>query len=276
MAIRAGALHCFVTIVVFGQAVPTSQDSPQSKPTDAQRFEVASIRPAQEPTADRPVLWGIRSDPEQITYSHQTLLGLIGSAYNVGPERISGGPDWIRSDPYDIVAKVPQGIPSARIPLLLQALLADRFDLVLRHETKEASVYAMVAGKGGPKFKPSADVSGLDDSGAPKALSSVPLRIVAGGAKMGICCGRAELHRVTMAMFAELLAAETDRSIIDRTGISGVFEISLHWAVEDAPETASEPSIYTALQEQLGIKLEPVRAPLDFLVIDRIEKPSEN
>jgi BlaR1 peptidase M56/Protein of unknown function (DUF3738) len=79
--------------------------TPQSKPADVQKFEVASIKPAEQPTADRPVFWGIRVDPQQVTYSHQTLLGLIGSAYEVGPERISGGPDWIRSDAYDIVAK---------------------------------------------------------------------------------------------------------------------------------------------------------------------------
>lgn len=278
---RAGAfsvaLVCgWAAALVIPMSPLTLIGAPQSNPADAQKFEVASIKPAEEPTAGRPVLWGIRSDPQQVTYSHQTLLGLISNAYAVDPERISGGPDWIRSDPYDIVAKVPPGTPKTRIPLLLKALLADRFGLIIRHETKEAPVYAMVPGKGGPKLKTSPEISGLDDSGAPKELSSAPIKIFARGAKLGICCGRAELHRVTMAMFAELLAAQTDRPVIDRTGISGTFEISLHWAPEDSPETSSEPSIYTALQEQLGIKLEPLRAPLDFLTIDRIEKPSEN
>jgi uncharacterized protein (TIGR03435 family) len=125
----------------------------------------------------------------------------------------------------------------------------------------------------------------------------VPLKPVAGGAELGICCGRAELHRVTMAMFAELLAAQTDRPVIDKTGISGTFEISLHWAGDDSPvlfpkssqpagnkgddtpagpDAGAEPSIYTAVQEQLGIKLEPLRVPLDYLFVQHVDKPSQN
>jgi uncharacterized protein (TIGR03435 family) len=237
---------------------------------------VVSIKPAQQPTWGRPVLWGIGSDLEQATYSHQTVLGLIASAYEVGPERISGGPEWIRSYAFDIVAKLPPNTPTVRIPVLLKALLGERFGLVVRHETKEAPVYAMVPGKGGPKLKPSPDTSGPHSSGA---FSSVPLKPVAGGAKVGICCGRSELHRVTMATFAELLAAHTDRPVIDRTGISGIFEISLHWAGDDSPagpDAGAEPSIYTAVQEQLGIKLDPLRVPLDFLFVQHVDKPSQN
>jgi bla regulator protein blaR1 len=271
-----------VTALLYPIAIGVMHPVParaQAQAGVASAFEVASIKPAQPPTVGRPILWGIRSDPEQVTYSNQTLLGLIASAYEVDADRISGGPGWIRSDIYDIVAKLPPGTSKASIPMLLKALLVERFGLVVRQETKEASVYAMVPGKGGPKLKPSQDTSGPDGSTAPTAISSVPIKLLAGGAKVGICCGRAELHHVTMARFAELLTAQTDRPVIDRTGISGAFEISLHWAADDSPErsdSASEPSIYTAVQEQLGIKLEPLRGPLDYLLVQHVDKPSQN
>jgi bla regulator protein blaR1 len=274
----SAAVMALVYPIMVGVMHPVSVRA-QAQTGGTAEFEVASIKPAQRPTLGQPILWGVHSDPEQVTFSNQTVQGLIAYAYRVGAERISGGPDWIRSDPYNIVAKFPPNTPEARIPLLLKALLAERFGLVVRVQTKETLVYAMVPGKGGPKLQPSPNTSGSDSPRAPKEISLVPLRLVAGGAKLGICCGRAELHRVTMAQFAELLDAETNRPAIDRTGISGTFEISLHWAPDDSPaqpDTAAEPSIYTAVQEQLGIKLEPQKAPLDYLFVERVDKPSQN
>jgi len=149
----------------------------------------------------------------------------------------------------------------------------------VRHEMKDGPVYVMVLGKGGPKFKPSPDSPDLDPSGGPPPIASAPLILAPGAARLGICCGRAELHHVTMAQFADLLASQTDSPVIDKTGISGTFEISLHWAADYSAvaqsDTSPEPSIYTAVQEQLGIKLEQVSAPLNYLFVEHVHKPSQ-
>jgi bla regulator protein blaR1 len=266
------ALACPIAIGVMR---PVSARA-QAQTGGPMAFEVASIKPAQLPSAGRPVWVGIRSDPEQVTYSFQSVLWLISMAYNVSGERISGGPDWMHSDFYNIVAKLPPGTPAARVPLLLQRLLAERFGLVLRHEMRDSRLYAMVLGKGGPKFKLSPEPQ--DPAGQPRAVSSVPLLLSANMATMGICCGRAALHHVTMTEFADMLALQTDRPIIDRTGLPGAFEISLHWAAENSPagDASAEPSIYTAVEEQLGLRLEPRRAPLQYLFVEHVEKPSAN
>jgi uncharacterized protein (TIGR03435 family) len=254
----------------------------QTDSEGALAFEVASIRPAPPPTSGHPVRVGESEDPAQVMFSYLPVVSLISTAYGIDIARISGGPEWIRSDFYNIVAKLPSGTAKARIPALLRALLADRLGLVVRHESKDSPVYDMVVGKGGPKLKASPD---LPDSDQHPSLSSAPLAFVDG--RLGICCGRAELHRVTMLRFAEMLAAQTDRPVIDRTGIAGMFEIPLRWAAEDqhgksgydSPppvDTSNEGSIYSALQEQLGLKLEPRRAPLEYLFVERVERPADN
>jgi uncharacterized protein (TIGR03435 family) len=254
----------------------------QSDSGGALAFEVASIRPAPPPTSGHPVRIGESEDPAQVTFSYLPVVSLISTAYGVDITRISGGPEWIRNDFYNVVAKLPSGAAKARIPEFLRALLADRLGLVVRHESKDSPVYTMVAGKGGPKLKMSPDIP---DSGPHPSISSVPLTFADG--RLGICCGRAELHRITMLRFAEMLASQTDRPVIDKTGIAGMFEISLHWAADDqhgkrgydSPppvDTSNEGSIYSALQEQLGLKLEPRRAPLDYLFVERVVRPTDN
>lgn len=254
----------------------------QSNAEAASAFEVASIRPAPPPTSGHPVRVGESEDPAQVTFSYLPIVSLISTAYGIDITRISGGPNWIRGDFYNVVAKLPPGTPRDRIPVLLRALLTERLRLVVRRETKDSPVYNLAVGKGGPKLKASPD---LQDSAPRPSISSAPLAFVDG--KLGICCGRAELHRVTMPRFAEMLASQTDRPVIDKTGIAGMFEISLRWAAEnqhlekghDSPpmvDTSNEGSIYSALQEQLGLKLEPQRAPLEYLFVKRVERPTDN
>jgi uncharacterized protein (TIGR03435 family) len=203
----------------------------QSDAGGALAFEVASIRPAPPPTSGHPVRVGESNDPAQVTFSYLPVVSLISTAYGIDINRISGGPEWIRSDFYNVVAKLPPGTAKTRIPELLRALLAERLGLVVRHESKDSPVYNMAVGKGGPKLKASPD---LADSDPRPSISSAPLAFVDG--RLGICCGRAELHRTTMPQFAEMLASQTDRPVIDKTGITGMFEISLRWAAEDRHE----------------------------------------
>jgi uncharacterized protein (TIGR03435 family) len=190
--------------------------------------------------------------------------------------RILGGPSWIDTTKFDIDAKA-DGSVDAQLHLLssdagrwqkermVQALLADRFKLVTHGETRELPIYALVVAKGGPRF------------GA----------IQANGTTINSGNGHIEVQASnSVSVFAEELARVAGRVVVDKTGIQGRYDLMLKWTPDDSPTAglngstaaadASGPSIFTALQEQLGLKLEPQKGPVQVLVIDHIEMPSEN
>jgi uncharacterized protein (TIGR03435 family) len=242
-------------------------------------FEVASVKPS-PPISAHGVLFGMIDDPGRFHGSYVTLTDLVAKAYGVEHARISGGPSWVLSDRFDVIATLPTGTPQGQIPSMLQTLLAERFRLAVRRESRMTRVYALVPAKGGPKLKRFEAESSLSPGGPPM-LASAPLIMSSNGA-LGICCGKAKLNKVSMAGFASLLSAETDRPVQDATGIEGEYEISLEWTPdgggtqpEGTPSPAG-PSIYTAVQEQLGLRLEPRNVPLDYLVVDHVEKPDAN
>jgi uncharacterized protein (TIGR03435 family) len=252
------------------------------QPPQHPSFEVASIKPALPPTAGKPVLFGIKSDPSRFRGSYVTLQDLIANAYGVPHARISSDAPWVTSDRYEVLATLPPDTPPEQVPFALQKLLSERFGLVLRRETRISRVYALVPAKGGPKLmRPEAERSPSQGGAQAPTLSAAPLMMSAKGA-LGICCGHANLPKVSMGLFAELLSSRTDRPVRDATGIEGEFHVSLEWtpdAAEPQPEgtpSPTGPSIYTALQEQLGLRLEPRNAPLEYLVIDHVEKPDAN
>jgi uncharacterized protein (TIGR03435 family) len=224
---------------------------------------------------------------------------MIGFAYHVQPFQISGGPGWIESEGYDIEAKVDDSVAAAleklppeqrmdQLRLMLRSLLADRFKLKMSHETKELPIFALVVAKGGPKLTPSAATpeqhAGANGPGGERGP--------------GIMMSLGELRGRGMPIhtLAEVLARQPEvggRLVLDETGIKGNYDFTLHWAAQGpraleanagdnqaggngAPADSSGPSIFTAIQEQLGLKLEPTKGPVEMLVIDNIEKPSEN
>jgi uncharacterized protein (TIGR03435 family) len=213
-------------------------------------FEVASIRPS-APGTRGPTIYN--PTPERFAIDGITTKSLIAYAYDVREFQISGGPRWLESDQYDIIAK-PQGDTNGqRIMAMTRNLLADRFRLKLHRESKEIPVLALAVAKGGPKLQPSV-AQGLE---------------VRGGE------GRLTARKITMGMMAAQLAGRVlGRPVLDRTGITGEFDIELKWAPDENPD--SGPSIFTALQEQLGLRLEAQRGPVDLLVIDHVERPSAN
>ena len=202
---------------------------------------------------------GVSLDGTRFSSSRNPLRGLIFSAYEVPYWRLSGGPAWLETDAYDIVGTFPSNTSPDQVKLMLQTLFADRFKLAIHRETKDYPVYALVVGKDGPKLKAAADGKH--------------------GAKNG--GGHLELHHASVAGFATYLVNATDRPVVDMTGLEGYFDITLDWR-PDTPQSAassrndSRPSIYTAVQEQLGLKLEPRSAPVECIVIDHVERPSEN
>ena len=208
------------------------------------------------------------------TATGMTARNCIGLAYDVQPFQIEGAPSWVADQRYDVVAKLPDGMVKGahdpdRLPLMraaLQALLADRFQLTIHRETKPVPGYGLVVAKGGFRLKETTD----------------------DGRGLNINSDRGKLtaQRISIATLARNLSGNLGSPVVDLTGIKGVFDLKLEWTPDEvqsrgkpaaeAAEPSSGPSIFTALQEQLGLKLEKQKAPAEMIVIDKLEKPAEN
>lgn len=227
-------------------------------------FEVASVRP--DPFQGQGSV-GIQIRGDRLIADHQSLASLVMFAYGVEEFQVTGGPAWANThdlygrDVFSVQAKAPSGPLPTRQQLqeMLQTLLKDRFRLVIHHETREMPAYELVIAKSGYKMKPADPDPSLHTvwrSGAIERYSG---------------------RKVSVADLTFLLRTQSGRPMIDKTGLTGTFDFELAWASGNPPPPdAAEPSIFTAIQEQLGLKLEPVRAPFDTIVIDSAERPSEN
>jgi uncharacterized protein (TIGR03435 family) len=219
-------------------------------------FEVASIKPNQTGGESRRAA----SAPGGVfTATNVTLKLLISRAYGVPEAQIEGGPDWLETETYDLAAKADTPLEMSREELrpCLQTLLAERFHLAIHRETKQGSVYSLVVAKNGPKL---ADHSGPGISGI--------------GASSDAAKGAIAGTKTTMARLAEYLSGLAGRPVIDNTGLSGDYDFKVEWP-NDATG-ADGPSPFTALQEQLGLKLITTKGPIETIVIDRAERPSAN
>jgi uncharacterized protein (TIGR03435 family) len=211
-------------------------------------------------------------DPGRVDFSNVTLKSVITRAYGVKPHQISG-PAWLDSERYDIVATIPAGAPREQIPTMLQSMLADRFKLAVHREQKVMPVYALVAGKNGPKLHEADAEAGLRISMGPK--------------------GRQLNGKVSLSRLADALSNWMDRPVLDMTEIKGIYDIDLEWTPDEGqpgaprlapageagrPEAGGDsPSIFIAVQEKLGLKLEGRKSPAEIIVVDHAEKaPTEN
>lgn len=233
------------------------------------RFEAASIKPATRPVG--PFLPGTRpacplngcggpgtGSPERITFTVASLKHLIRTAYNVRSQHQIEAPDWMDSAIFDVVANVPSGATRDQANLMLQNLLADRFQVKLHRSTRTLPIYALVVAKGGPKLKVAAN-----DPNAPKARGTIWSR----GRK------RFEFDRWTMANFTGTLESDAGRPVVDMTGLEGTYDIRLEFAESSAdplfgPPDPQAPELFTALTEQLGLRLESRTGPVEVLVVD--------
>jgi uncharacterized protein (TIGR03435 family) len=206
-----------------------------------------------------------------------TLTRVIGLAYRPVQEFV-GGPDWINADRFDIEGKT-EGTPNQMQMLeMLRSLLADRFKLVVHRETRPMAAYALVVARADGKTGP--HLRRIEPCASPTRPEAPP---VAGPRCGGFSVGTGALRGVGVTMTqlaAELPSATGGRYVIDRTGVSGVFDVTLTWNADSLrPEVAtpdSSPSIFAAIQEQLGLKLEPITTPIDVIVIDHAERPTAN
>jgi uncharacterized protein (TIGR03435 family) len=286
-----------VTTVAFAVAVAgglvASSSLVAQTATQSDRFDVASVKP------NRSGALAIGFDvpgPRRFTVTNAPLRDIIRFAHDVDEARLVGGPDWIRSERFDIVATAERDIPAwtpdgppAVLLSMVRALLAERFRLETHRDTRELPVYALVLTRSDRRLGPRAATSTVDCAAAsatrPAPQPASPGDPPACGMRIGP--GQMLLGSVPMSRFASVLAPFARRLVIDRTGLTGTYNLQLSWTPEGRlqgpppdgapplpPADPNGASLFASIQEQLGLKLEPTRAPVDVVVIDRVEPPS--
>jgi uncharacterized protein (TIGR03435 family) len=257
--------------------IPEPPPPPKTMSANAKpKFEVATIKPSENPQG-----FGFTVNRSGwLTTHNTTLTDLIKISFGLHPKQITGGASWMETDKYDVVGKPDtEGIPSiTQLMAMVQQMLPDRFQLKFHREKKELSAYVLTVGKSGIKID--------EETSNPNGLPGF-----GGGGPRGL-----NVRNATMQEFAEFLQANVlDQPVVDQTGLGKKrFDFVLKWTPdgqqgatgaaggpkpEGAPAEASAdapPDIYLAMQQQLGLKLESTKAPVDLFVIDHVEKPSEN
>ena len=303
--ILASALLAPVAPLAHSRQTPAAPVQPQ--------FEVASIKPNN--SGDGRVM--MQMQPGQLRATNVTLRLLIRNAYQLQDSQITGGPGWIASDHFDLIAKMPDGFqqtpgpppaaggPPTPVQLMMRALLAERFKLATHNETKDSPIYALVVarsdGKLGPQLKKSdtdcAAVLAAMRGRGPGAMPPPPGGPGGRGGDNFPCGIRIGPGALTMGgtpltNFAQSLGMFAGRIVLDRTGLTGAYDVNLTWTPDQMPRPAgggdqpplingaavdpNGPSLFTAVQEQLGLKLDSQRGPVETLVIDHAEKPVED
>ena len=252
---------------LFAFAILAFQLPAQQRPS-AVEFEVASIKPNKSNSNSS----GIHNNDGSWRAENNTVKSLIVNAFDVLPEQITGAPAWIDSERFDIQAKYDKdpGLSGKddrlQTQLRLRALLESRFEFKLHREIKEWQAYVLVTGKKGPKLTPTTKTE---------------------GSSMRTSNGHMECGGVTMESLARSMGFRLGRPVVDETGLEGRFDFTLEFeperaagAVEKAAPIGgvdvAKPSLFTAVQDQLGLKLGSRKAPVEMLVVDRVSRPSEN
>jgi uncharacterized protein (TIGR03435 family) len=274
----------FARVLMFGAAFSVVSH-PQSAPAARPRFEVATVKTSGDGAG------GVRATTGRLTLEHVPLRVLVSAAYKTRPSQIAGGPSWVDSAMFSVDGKASEAAGTDVMLLMLQVLLEDRFHLRVHHESREGPIYNLTIAKGVSRLKPAADCVAFD----PNHLA----RQTAAGETQVNYCGRmlrqgylsreiADATGVDMVPAIGLLTPSLtgflsevlDRTVVNQTGLAGAFDFHLEWSPQRTEplqaDDVSAPSIFTAIQEQLGLKLDAGKGPVDFLVIDRAEKPAAN
>ena len=289
-----------VASLFAGVAIAAQVPQSNNEPT----FEVASVKANKTGGAGGSFVM----PPGRFTATNIPLKVLVTNAYQLSFFQVVGGPDWVSTDRFDIAARAPEGTPPVQTRAMVRTLLKDRFKLVVHMETRDTPIYALVRARAddrlGPNLKPSttdcapiraqraaaiAEVSRARGGRVPVPPAPGPNEPVVcqmrvsgrGGATLSYRAGN-----ITMSALANALRTYVGREVVDRTGLAGEFDFDLQFA--PPPTTGSidagipvaplddAASIFTALQEQLGLRLESTRGPVELMVIDSAERPTDN
>jgi uncharacterized protein (TIGR03435 family) len=263
----------FVLLAGLAHELPVDAQSPPA--FDA--FDVASIK-LSPPEASKTGTYIRMQSAHRFQAKNYTAKALIGAAYNLNPRAIASGPAWMESDHYEILA----GTPGDKRPTfedqmaMLRKLLDDRFHLAFHREKKEFSIYELSVAKDGPKLRTS--TAPPDES--PNLTSTVYPGVE------GIDHVLMPARNVTMAQFTAILQrAILDRPVVDSTGMIGRYDFDLEWTPDETQfggqfspgqTDSGKPGLFAGMQQQLGLKIEATRGLIDILIVDRIERPSDN
>ncbi len=294
LLLAASGFAAVAVPIGFGvmNAPQSRAQSPAAAGTPRPTFDVVSIKPNHGGTEQ----FRAMMDTGRFKADNATLKFVLEFAYHMKDSQVSGLPGWAGSEHYDIDAKQDDSAVGAQpklirdeegqqLRLMLQSMLADRFKLALHHETKDLPLYALVVAKNGPKLHESpqapedAAPAGPPTSNGPSSRGNIRMT------------GRGELVLDTMGldMFAEALSQQLGRLVVNKTGLTGKYDFTLKWTPDEGqgpmggpagdgapPPDASGPSIFTALEEQIGLKLDSQKGPTDTIVIEHVERPSGN
>src|SRR5579871_223232 len=266
---RTAAIVFLAAISIAAQTAPPGQET---RPK-FDEFEVATIKLADPAYQGR---WIRMLSANELAARNHSVKTLIAAAYNVSPKAISGGASWVNDDRYDIVARTPGSVrPNLNEQMaMLRKLLNDRFSLTFHREQKEMRAYVLTVAKGGPKLKETTVSPDATPEGPP------PLIFVVAPDEI-----RLPARSATMAELAGVMQrAMLDDPVVDHTGLAARYDFDLAFSPDEAvmagalprPDNAPKPGLFTAIQQQLGLKIESTRAMVDTLVIDRAERPTAN
>lgn len=260
-------------LIVVAAATHGQQPAPS---TTLPAYDVVTIRPNNSLSGST----RMSTNPGILTFTNVTLKQMLAYAYGIREGLISGLPNWAESAHFDVSAKVVdpdmaalKAMTSPQRSAMLQPILADRFSAIVHTETRQLPVFDLVLTKGGPKFKEYIPPVGEDPKKGP-----------------GLGAGSINIHNsdmnatgIPMTSLAETLARQVDETVIDKTGLPGKYNLELKFTPDNArmngqplEPTDEAPSLFTALQEQLGLKLVPAKGPVPTLVVDQIKQPTEN
>jgi uncharacterized protein (TIGR03435 family) len=263
--------------------------------TAAAQFEVASVKPNKG--GDNRVMIGIQPGG-RVNASNVALRMLLRQAFNIQDFQIVGGPDWIGTDRFDVIAKAPESdeqISQDRLRLMLRALLVERFKLAFHNETREVPIYALIKARSDGKLGPNLAPAAVDCAaargrrgGGPPPAAPQPGQKMECGFMIGF--GRMNVGGMPMSQLAQALSQQLSRVVLDKTELTGNYDFELTYAPEaigsgsggppllngapPPPPDPNLPNLFTALQEQLGLKLDSQRGPVDVIVIDHVEHPT--
>ena len=275
----------FGTVGIFLLALAPAARA-QNKP---HKFEVATIKLAAPDAYDTFVEF---APGGRVNLTNMTLKAIVGFAWSLQPFQVVGGPPWIDSTRFVVTAKPEGSAKSSELPAMVQALLADRFQLAVHHGTQELPIYALVLarkdGKLGPRLTESkqGDCTPFDVSKARPQPGAARPRFCG---TSGVNPSRLTAIGIPISNLVPMLQMVLGRTVIDKTGLTGRFDLSMEWSPDetqalqgppDAPKPApadnTGPSIFSAIQEQLGLKLASEKGPVDVLIVDHAEEPSPN